>query len=707
MERHFFIGGMSCAMCAARVEKCVAALPGVHSVQVNLPARRMRLVCDAELAPQTVVDTIARAGYSALPETAHAPQEKSPLKARALGSLALLLPLVLLHHLSPGLLGGWAQVLLVLPIVWINRAFFTRGARMLLQGSPGMDTLVALGAGVALADGIVRLAMGAGSSGFVESAGMILSFVSIGKWLESRATRRTGRAVEKLSELLPPCATVLRDGRESLVPAEQLQPGDLILIRPGERIPADGEVTQGRSAVDESALTGESMPVEKSAGCSVHAGAVNGHGLLRVRISCSRDAFVLSGVIRLVRDAAAGKAPVARLADRLSGVFVYAVFLIACATAAVWLSCGYGWSAALARAVAVLVISCPCALGLATPVAIMAGAGRAAEWGILFRSGAALENAGRATVIALDKTGTLTLGEPRVTDIRPHRCHADELLAVAAALESGANHPLARAVLQAAAGGATPPAADELSYIPGRGVRALVQGSPCAAGNAALMQELGVPVQEPTDLAAQGKTLLYFARGGQWLGLLAVADAPRPSSSAAVQSLLSAGLHPLMVTGDNARTARAIAEQLGIQDVHADTLPADKEALVRRLQAQGQRVAMAGDGINDAPALTRADVGIAFGAGADIAMESADIILMHSDPLDIPRALALSRATLSRIRQNLFFAFIYNVLAIPLAAGAFYPFFGWLLHPAIAAAAMGMSSLCVVTNALRPLRVNV
>ena len=700
MEHHILIGGMSCAMCAARVEKCVAALPGVREVQVNLPARRMRVVSEGELTTQQIADAVVKAGYSALPEMAKAP-EKNPLKWRALGSVALLLPLVLLHHLAPGVLGSWAQLAVALPIVWLNRAFFVRGVSMLRHGSPGMDTLVTLGAGVALAEGVVRLCMG--ECGSAEAAGMILTFVSVGKWLESRATQRTGRAVEKLSELLPPHATVLRNGREVLLPTDEIATGDLLLVRPGERIPADGEVTQGRSAVNEAALTGESMPVEKAAGATVHAGTVNGNGALRVRVTRAREEYAISGVIRLVRDAAAGKAPVARLADRLAGMFVYIVTLIAGGTAAAWLAAGYGWDIALARAVSVLVISCPCALGLATPVAIMAGAGKAAEWGILFRSGAALESAGRATCAALDKTGTLTQGAPCITDTLPQHCSREELLSTAAALEADANHPLAKAVLQAAADIEAPVAA-ELSYLPGRGVRALVQGEICAAGNAALMQELGVSIQEPQGLADQGKTLLYIARGGKWLGTLAVADTPRPTAANAVQALLAAGIRPIMVTGDQQRTAHAIAAQLGIAEVHAETLPADKEQLVRRLQQQGERVAMAGDGINDAPALTRADVGMAFGAGTDIAMESADIILMHSDPMDIPRALRLSRATLQRIRQNLFLAFIYNVLAIPLAAGAFYPIFGWLMHPAIAAAAMGMSSLCVVTNALRPLK---
>lgn len=688
-------------MCAARVEKCISALPGVQEVQVNLPARHMRVVCNKEVTAQEIVDAVARAGYSALPEQTKAPA-KNPLKARALSSLALLLPLVALHHLMPGMLSAYAQLGLALLIVWVNRSFFTRGASMLAHGAPGMDTLVALGSGVALADALVRLCMG--ECGSAESAGMILSFVSVGKWLESRATQRTGQAVEKLAELLPPYASVLRSGREILLPAEELRPGDLLLVRPGERIPADGEVTQGRSAVDESALTGESMPVEKAAGDAVHAGTINQNGTLRIRVACVREEYALSGVIRLVRDAAAGKAPISRMADRLAGIFVYVVAGIACATAAVWLIEGYGWNTALARAAAVLVISCPCALGLATPAAIMAGAGRAAEWGILFRSGAALENAGRVHCLALDKTGTLTCGEPRVTDMLPHECSQDELLELAAALESEAKHPLAQAILKAA-GNAPTLGAEELTYLPGRGVKARIQGAPCAAGNAALMHELGIPIEEPAELAAQGKTILYFVRGGKWMGAIAAADTPRASAAEAVQILRAEGMQTLMVTGDNSCTARAIAEQVGIDDVRAETLPADKEAIVKSLQAQGYTVAMVGDGINDAPALTRADVGIAFGAGADIAMESADIILMRSDLLDIPRALALSRATLRRIRQNLFLAFIYNILAIPLAAGVFYPIFGWLLHPAIAAAAMGMSSLCVVTNALRPMRI--
>ena len=704
MEHHFLVGGMSCAMCAARVEKCVAALPGVHEAQVNLPARRLRVVCEPSVAVQTVAEALVRAGYSALPEEAKGVQ-KDPLKARALASLALLLPLALLHHLAPGVLGGWAQALLVLPIVWLNRAFFMRGVSQLRGGSPGMDTLVALGAGVALADGFSRLCMGAGGAGFVESAGMILSFISLGKWLESRATQRTGRAVEKLSELLPPYATVLRGGKEMPVAAADLQPGELILVRPGERFPADGVVMQGHSSSDESFLTGESMPVEKALGAVVHAGAINGAGALRVRVSCVRGDSALSGVIRLVRDAAASKAPISRLADRMAGVFVYGVTLLACATAVVWVCAGYGWSVALERAVATLVISCPCALGLATPVAIMAGAGRAAEWGILFRSGAALETAGRVNCMALDKTGTLTQGSPCITDVLPLVGSREELLRVAAALETGANHPLAGAVLRAAEGLSLPEASG-ITALPGRGVRGVVAGELCAAGNAALMHEMGVAVQEPAEVARQGKSLMYVARGGRCLGALAAADAPRTSSAEAVQRLAAAGVHSLMVTGDHARTAHAVAAQLGLDEVHAEASPADKEALVRRLQGQGLCVAMAGDGINDAPALIRADVGIAFGAGTDIAMESADIILMHSDPTDIARALFISRATLSRIRQNLFLAVIYNVMAIPLAAGVFYPIFGWLLHPAIAAVAMGMSSLCVVTNALRPLRVS-
>lgn len=702
MEQVYNVTGMSCAGCAARVEKCVAALPGVTEVHVNLPAKLMKVVSESAMTEE-ITAAVRRTGFGAELLSADAPlrvvEEKNPLGRRALGSVLLLIPLVVAHlywhHVA------WVQLLIVLPIVWLNRAFFIKGFSSLVQRAPGMDALVALGSGVALADGIVHIALGTPGAVYFESAGMILSFVSVGKWLESRATQRTGKALERLTALMPDTATALRGGQEIDLPVAALRPGDEVLVRPGERVPADAVVSEGVSSVDESALTGESMPVEKMPGCGVYAGTVNRYGALRIRVSCVSSESALSGIIRLVRDAAADKAPVARMADRIAAVFVPVVVALACLTAVAWVTVGSSWDFALARAVAVLVISCPCALGLATPVAIMAGAGRGAEWGVLFRSGEALESAGRTNCVLLDKTGTLTQGEPSVTDILPQGGDAASLLRIAAALESEANHPLAKAILQAAEGEEMLTPVTEHTYLPGRGVQAIVQGVPCAAGNAAFMRELGICIQDDAALADAGKTLIHISRAGVYMGALAVADTPRTTAAQAVQELREVGMRVGMVTGDQTRTAKAIAARVGVEEVYAEALPQDKEALVRRLQSEGCRVAMVGDGINDAPALARADAGIAIGAGTDIAIESAGIILMRSDPLDIVRAIKLSRAILRNIRQNLFFAFVYNVLAIPLAAGVFYPLCGALLHPAVASAAMGMSSICVVMNALR------
>lgn len=702
MEQEFQVTGMSCAGCAARVEKCVAALPGVSSVQVNLLAKSMRVSTEGASA-EDIVAAVRRIGFGAEvvpqdePAAPPAAVESSPGRRAAI-SMLLLVPLMVVHMAIPhGVVSSWVQLGLTLPIMWLNRSFFIKGVASLRHGAPGMDALVALGSGVALADGLVHLIRGSHGAMFIESAGTILALVSIGKWLEARATQRTGHAIEALSALLPDTATLVRDGREETVPAASLRVGQRVLVRPGERIPVDGRVVQGASAVDESALAGESMPVDKAVGSGVYAGTVNQQGALHIEVSCARADYALSGIIRLVRQAAADKAPMARLADRIAAVFVPVVLALACITAVAWVLVGETWDFALARAVAVLVISCPCALGLATPVAIMVGAGRGAEWGILFRSGEALEAAGRVTRVILDKTGTLTRGEPCLTDVLPRGIAEAELLEIAAALESESQHPLAKAIRRSCRGALY---ASGHRYVPGRGVCAMVQGLPCAAGNAALMQELGVPVDEPTELTAEGKTPVYLAREKQWLGTLAIADAPRPTAAAAVRALKSMRLRISMVTGDHARTARAVADLVGVQDVCAQALPADKEEIVRRKQEDGERVAMVGDGINDAPALTRADVGIAIGAGTDVAIESAGIILMHNDPLDIPRAVALSRAILRKIRQNLFLAFIYNILAIPLAAGVFYASFGLLLPPAVAAAAMGLSSLSVTANAL-------
>lgn len=705
MEQEYSVWGMSCAGCAARVEKSVSALPGVSSVQVNLLAKTMKVQAEG-VAEGDVIAAVQRLGFKAeyIVPAAEPPraEEASPaLGRRAVCSLLLLVPLAIAHYtLGHSEASAWVQLALALPIVWFNRDFFVRGVAALRHGAPGMDTLVALGAGVALGDGLVHLALGTPGAVYFETAGMILTFVSVGKWLEERATRHTGQALEKLAALLPDEALLLRAGTEQTVPATSLRSGDIILVRPGERIPADGTVQSGESAADESALTGESLPVPKAPGAAVFAGTLNRHGALHIRVTCTRRECAFSGVLRLVRQAAADKAPMARMADRMAAIFVPLVLLLACGTAAGWLVAGENWDFALARAVAVLVISCPCALGLATPVAIMVAAGRSAEGGILYRTGAALEQAGRATCALLDKTGTLTLGTPIVTDVLPHDCTREELLQLAASLETEGNHPLAAAIRHAAP---APLYASGHTYLPGLGVRANVQGEPCAAGNAALMRTLGIDICEQAELMDAGKTLVHVARAGRWLGCIALADTLRPTAAAAVTALRSCGLRVLMVTGDRAGTARAIAARAGLHadDVHAEATPAEKEALVRRLQAQGERVAMVGDGINDAPALVRADIGIAIGAGTDVAIESAGLVLMHSDPMDIPRAIERSRATLGRIRQNLFLACLYNILAIPLAAGLLYIPCGILLPPGFAALAMGLSSISVTLNALR------
>ncbi len=700
-EQIFQVTGMSCTACAGRVQQAAKKVPGVKDAEVNLITGELRVKRENDGDPQEIVRAVIAYGYGAEEKKAAMPSVGGEGKAGkrgwvVLATLVLLVPLIVLHHLNHAT--GWAETGLALGIAVLNYGYFTRGVRTLLDGAPGMDTLVATGSGVALAAGLVHVYDGTGGAMFLESSGMILSFVSVGKWLEARATRRTGQAVDKLRGLLPETAPVLRDGQTVHVPTAELSVGDILSVRPGDRIAADGMVVQGSSAVDEAALTGESMPVDKREGVEVFAGTVNLHGAMHVRVSRPQEQSTLTGVIRLVSDAAAKKAPVARMADRVARIFVPAVVVVACVTAAAWLGCGATWDEAVARAVAVLVISCPCALGLATPVAIMVGAGMGAERGILFRSGVALEAAGRASCVALDKTGTLTMGAPQLTDVLPRSCPREELLGVAVALEIGANHPLARAVIACG----VPPTGQvsDLRYLPGHGVQARLEGEVCAVGNAALMREMGVEVQEPEGLLAQGKTVLHVVRAGRWLGSLAVADAPRENAVGAVRALQQAGLRTLMITGDNETTARSVAERVGVAEVHATALPGDKERLVRELQTQGECVAMVGDGINDAPALTRADVGIAIGTGTDIAVESAGIILMHSDPTDIPHALLLCRAILKKIRQNLFLAFIYNVLAIPLAAGAYYPLFGWQLHPAVAAAAMGLSSLSVVLNAL-------
>ena len=699
---------MNCSACSARVDQCVRALPGVREVDVNLLTGSMVAAFDdTQVEENDIITAIVAAGYGAAVQEASATpdtrRDRAPLLRRFLISLAFLLPMMVLHHALHGGVSIAAQALLLLPILWLNRKFFITGSRALLQKAPNMDSLIALGAAASILYSIVDVCWLHSGVSYLESAGMILTLITFGKWIEARATGHTGSALEKLRALLPDNANLLRDGIPITVPADTVQPGDILLVRPGERIPVDGDVQQGVSTIDEAALTGESMPVDKSLGSPVYAGTVNGHGALRIIVRrCRRDS-ALSDIITMVGEAAAAKAPIARLADRISGFFVPAVVLISLLTTLIWMLVGSPFSFAVGCAIAVLVISCPCALGLATPVAIMVGAGKGAERGILFRSGAAMENARNTTAVILDKTGTITAGAPVVTDVLPmHGTNRDELLRIAAALEAENRHPIADAIKQFTAGMAHPEL-QQHTYLPGLGVQGTINEQVCAAGNAALMQQLGIGVDSSLaeHLADEGKTPLYISCGTSLLGIISVSDAIKPDSSEAIRNMQQRGLRVIMMTGDNERTAKAVATQTGISEIRANVRPADKAAMVRTLQEEGYRVAMVGDGINDTPALTCADVGIAIGAGTDVAIESADIILLRSSLCDVVSAFRLSRAIIRNIRQNLFWAFFYNILAIPLAAGLYYPLLGRTLSPGIAAAAMSLSSFCVVANALR------
>lgn len=704
-EESFIVTGMSCSACSAHVERAVGQLAGIESVQVNLLTDTMKVRFHEPQNTASIIRAVEAAGYGAKAAQANsAPQSQTAiLKKRFLYSAALLLPLVAAHHLWHGPISAMVQLLLTLPILWLNRKFFIAGTKSVLSGAANMDTLVALGAATAMADGIANFFLHHGGAFYFESAAMILTFITLGKWLETRATGRTGKALEKLLTLMPQTATVLKEDGPVTIAADGVQAGDTLLIRAGERIPTDGTVLKGCSAADEAALTGESLPAEKTPGCTVYAGSLNGNGVLTVRADKTRAESAISDIIRLVGEAATTKAPIARIADRISAVFVPVVVSIALLTAAAWILAGAGLAFAISRAIAVLVISCPCALGLATPVAIMVGTGRGAEAGILFRNGAALETLHNARAILLDKTGTLTQGKPQVAEVIPAEGSTEaELMQLAVSLESAGNHPLAAAIERAGTG-ISPQTASKHTYIPGRGITAQINGTLCAAGNTLLMQELGVSIPQHCgeQAAAECKTPLYFSRGKEYVGLITLADTLKPDSHAAVADLQTMGCRVIMLTGDNTLTAHAIAQQVGLTEVHADLLPQDKEACVRRLQNDGLKVAMVGDGINDAPALTRADAGIAIGAGTDVALESATVILVRNTLSDIVGAIRLSRAVIRNIRQNFFWALLYNCLAIPLAAGVFYPLLGWQLHPAVAAAAMGLSSLCVVTNALR------
>ena len=730
MKQQFDVTGMSCAACSARVEKAVKAVAGVERCAVSLLTNSMAVEGDAPA--EAIVEAVTAAGYGASPKGAEkkpvSPKktEKSEVKTlltRLICSLALLLPLMYLtmgHSMwgwpvpkalaENAMAQGLTQLLLTTAVLVINQKFFKSGVRGLLHRAPNMDTLVSLGAAAAYGYSLAVLYrltampehMHMLHELYFESAAMILTLITLGKLLEARAKGKTTDALQSLLALSPKTATVVRDGKELSIPVEQVRAGDVFLVRPAQSIPVDGVVLEGSSAVNEAALTGESLPVDKAEGDTVSAATMNQSGFLKCRATRVGEDTTLSQIIKLMSDAAATKAPIAKLADRVSGVFVPVVMSIAAVTLIVWLLVGQSFGYALARGISVLVISCPCALGLATPVAIMVGSGMGAKRGILFKTAVSLETTGKVHTVVMDKTGTVTEGKPRVTDLLPAEGVTEErLLSTAFALEARSEHPLARAIVERA-GDQTPAAVTDFAAAAGNGLSARLDGVELRGGKRAYMTA-AVPQaweERALALAQEGKTPLYFSEGGRFLGLIAVADTLKPDTVDAVRELKRLGLHLVLLTGDNRRTAEAIARQAGIDEVVADVLPDGKEAVVRELQKNG-RVCMVGDGVNDAPALTRADVGLAIGAGTDVAIDAADVVLMNSRLSDVATAVRLSRATLRNIRENLFWAFFYNCLGIPLAAGAFVSLLGWEMNPMFGAAAMSLSSFCVVTNALR------
>ncbi len=729
MKLKFDITGMTCAACSARVEKVTAAIEGVEQVEVNLLAGSMTVEAE-ENKVAAIEQAVKNAGYGANLAGRKKETPKNDdlrkMKIRIISSAAFLVVLMYftMGHMVGLPMPGWyhgrenaitaalLQMFLTLPVVLINHSYYTRGFKALWHRSPNMDSLIAVGSGAALVYGVAVLflmsyAMGHGDWAkverymgdlYFESAAMIVTLVTLGKFLETRAKGKTGDAIRQLMDLRPKLATVRRDGQEVQIPVEQVRLGDVIIVRSGGSIPVDGTVISGRGSVDQSALTGESVPVEKSEGDTVATATINTEGYLEIRAEKIGEDTTLAQIIRMVEEAGGSKAPIARLADKIAGVFVPVVMSIAAVVFAVWMIAGMGVEFSLTSAIAVLVISCPCALGLATPVAIMVGTGRGARMGVLFKNAAALERLHNIDTVVLDKTGTLTTGKPAVTDILSE--NPEELLRIAASLEAPSEHPFAKAIM-AKIGDNSYPKAENFETLPGMGVAANVEGKRCYGGNARLMKELGITVPEYPELAAQGKTPLYFAREGEYLGAIAAADVLKEDSASAVADMAKLGLDVVMLTGDNKSTAEAIAKSAGIGQVIADVLPGDKAGAVRALQQQGKRVLMVGDGINDAPALVTADVGMAIGAGTDIAMDSADIVLMTGSLSGVAGAVALSKATMRNIKQNLFWAFFYNALCIPIAAGVLYPAFGWQLSPMLGAAAMSVSSVFVVSNALR------
>ena len=749
----YIVTGMSCAACSSRVEKAVSKVEGVTSCSVSLLTNSMGV--EGTASPEAIIQAVEAAGYGASKKGAPGAAAKAGgsggagaagdaeellkdretpvLKQRLIWSLGFLVVLMYFsmghmmwnwpvpawmegNHIAMGLL----QMILAAIVMVINQKFFISGFKSLWHKAPNMDTLVALGsmasfgystyALFAMTDaqlkGSTELVMEYMHDFYFESAAMILALITVGKMLEARSKGKTTDALKSLMKLAPKTAVVVRNGAEVTVGIDQVQTGDIFVVRPGENIPVDGVILEGSSAVNESALTGESIPVDKEVGDTVSAATINQSGFIRCRATRVGEDTTLSQIIQMVSDAAATKAPIAKIADKVSGIFVPAVISISVVTILVWLIAGQSVGFALARGISVLVISCPCALGLATPVAIMVGNGMGAKHGILFKTAVSLEETGKTEIVALDKTGTITEGMPKVTDMIPAGgISEEELLTYAYALEKKSEHPLARAILaKAQEDGVKELETEEFAALPGNGLTAVVQGGKMAAGNynfVSTQVSVTREIREKAEkLAEQGKTPLYFAKNGEMLGLIAVADVIKADSPQAVKELQNMGIHVVMLTGDNERTARAIGAQAGVDEVIAGVLPEGKEQVIRQLKEKG-RVAMVGDGINDAPALTRADMGIAIGAGTDVAVDAADVVLMKSRLSDVPAAIRLSRATLTNIHENLFWAFFYNVIGIPLAAGVWYPVFGWKLNPMFGAAAMSLSSFCVVTNALR------
>ena len=743
MKQRFRVGGMSCAACSAHVEKSVGAVPGVTTVQVNLLAGSMAVEYDETACDSAkIIAAVESGGYTA--EVDDGKQQAAPaqgeqvdealheMKKRIIVSAVFMVVLMYfsmgemvglpLPSYAAGMDGMFAlaltELVLTLPIVIINRKYYINGFKTLLHRAPTMDALIAVGSGAALVYGIYALVrIGTAPTPeaahsfmhdlYFESAGMILTLVTLGKFFEARAKRKTGEAIAALMDLRPKMATVVRGGQTIEVPIELVKVGDLVVVRGGQSVPVDGVITEGSAFLDESAITGESMPVERHVGGTVIGATVSKSGYFVMRASRVGDDTTLSQIIRLVEEAGASKAPIAKLADKVAGVFVPVVMAIALVTAVIWLIAGETPSFALTRAISVLVISCPCALGLATPVAIMVGTGVGAKNGVLFQSAEALENLHNVTSVIMDKTGTVTEGRPVVTDVQTNGIEKDELLSLALSLEKRSDHPLADAIVRYAhEQNAVERNVSDFEMVEGQGIRASVEGVPCMAGNERMLLASGLAVpgsmkELSAKFAAAGKTPLFFAANRKVAGVFAVADILKPTSRAAVQTLEKMNIEVTLLTGDNKKTAAAIASELGVREVIAEVLPQDKERIVREKQTAGRKVAMVGDGINDAPALARADVGIAIGAGTDAAISSADVVLMKSDLMDAVDAIRLSRQTIRNIRQNLFWAFFYNCIGIPIAAGALWVPFGIKLSPMIGAAAMSLSSVCVVSNALR------